>query len=132
MNFFKIFLSSLLVFSMIGCSATPEDAVHNVYDGLKEGNVVKVVNNSSEKLSGALLVNALNNCSADKKSYPDELELMHDCLVEKYQDIKVKKIKVTMLSEVEADANITVEINLKEHLRRQKIRVIDSKWKLDI
>ncbi len=130
MTFRKTLLITTILLLLIGCSNTPEEAVGDVYDALQEGNMVKLVNNSTDKISGALAVNALKDCKVNKKEYEDDLKLMHDCLIEKYATMKVKKIEIKILSEIEADANITIEMNSKEYTRKQKVRKIENRWRV--
>ena len=62
MTFIKIsFMATVLLF-VVGCTATPEDAVRNVYDALEEGDMVKLVHNSTDEISAALLYYSLLYC----------------------------------------------------------------------
>ncbi len=129
------FLKSLLfifIALLVGCSNTPEDAVRNVYVAIQEGDTVKLVNNSTDKVSGALIVTALGDCHVNKKEYTDDMKLVEDCLVEKYNNINIKKIKIIMVSESQADANVTLQRAGEEYDYQLKVVKIENRWKVSM
>ena len=123
----SLFIISLL---LTGCSNKPEDAVNNLFDGIKEGDYLKVSRNTNDKVAAKFSLTALKNCSVDKKKYKDDFALMHDCLVEEYAGMKVKNIDINLVSETEAKAKITVENKSEEMIYIFKVLKIEEKWKV--
>ena len=131
MTFSKLILIIGISFLLTACSSSPEDAVHNLYDAIKEGDMPKLIKNSNYGIRGIFIKTALFECSADKSKYTnDDLKLVEDCLREKYSKIKVKITSTTMLSETEADINITMLSNSKELSYQLKVAKIENKWKV--
>ncbi|MFK5937013.1 MAG: DUF4878 domain-containing protein [Sulfurimonas sp.] len=131
MNLSKVVLTITTLFLLVGCSSTPEDAVLNVYNGIKKGDMPKLIKNSNYAIRGVFIRSALFECSLDKSKYVnDDLKLVENCLREKYGKIKVKISSTTMLSEVEADINITMQSNSQELKYQLKVAKIEHKWKV--
>ncbi|QOY51296.1 hypothetical protein [Candidatus Sulfurimonas baltica] len=126
MNLLKIslVLPGLL---FIGCSS-PKDAVSNMYDALKEGDMAKVSRNANDNASIFFLSRALDTCSVDKKSYTDDIKLANVCLKEKYQDLKYKNIKIEKLTEKNTYADVEVTNNNKTSSVTLLVQNIDGKW----
>ena len=131
MNFSKTVLIVTTLFLLVGCSSTPEDAVKNVYDAIKEGDMPKLINNSNYAIRGVFIKSALLECSVDKSKYTNnDLELVEDCLREKYSKINVEVSSVRMLSKSEADINITMYSNTRALKYQLKVAKKESKWKV--
>ena len=131
MTFSKIALTMTTLFLLIGCSSTPEDAVHNVYDAIKEGDMPKLINNSNYAVRGAFIRTALYECSLDKSKYTDDdLKLVEECLIEKYANIDIKISSTIMLSDTKADINITMYSNVQGLKHQLKVEKIEHKWKV--
>ncbi len=131
MTFSKIVFIITIPFLFIGCSSKPEDAVKNVYDAIKEGDMPKLINNSNYAIRGVFVRSALFECSVDKSKYTSEdLKLVEDCLREKYGNISVKIDTVTMISKTEADINITMNSNSKVLKYQLKVANEEHKWKV--
>ncbi|MCW8894805.1 MAG: DUF4878 domain-containing protein [Sulfurimonas sp.] len=128
MTFSKIGILTLPAILFIGCSSTPKDAVANMYDALKEGDVVKLANNTAETMSISLMSESLKDCSIDKKNYKDQINLTNDCLKEKYKNISYKDIKITDVSKNKAYAEVAVIQNNNEILITFAVEKIDGKW----
>ncbi len=131
MTFSKIVFIITISFLLSGCSSKPEDAVKNVYDAIKEGDMPKLINNSNYAIRGVFVRSALFECSVDKSKYTSEdLKLVEDCLREKYGNISVKIDTVTMISKTEADINITMKSNSKVLKYQLKVANKEHKWKV--
>jgi len=128
MTISKLSLLTLPLILFIGCSRSPKDAVDNMYDALKGGNVVKLANNTAEPMSIALMSGAIKECSIDKNSYKDKIKLTNNCLIEKYGGLNYKDIKTTDISEDKAHVEVTVIRNNKEELIALRVEKIDGKW----
>ena len=131
MSAFVVILSVVYVYLVY--FGIPRDAVSNTYDAIKNGDFPKLSRNSVEKTTAKFAMEALKNCSADKKSYDkDDMGLINVCLIEKYGKINVKKIDVGLVSQNEADANVTIEDGEKEYVASFKVVKIENIWKVDI
>ena len=131
MTLSKTILTITTLFLFAGCSTTPEDAVENVYDAIKEGDMPKLINNSNYAIRGVFIRTALFECSVDKSKYiNDDLKLVEECLREKYSNINVEISSATMLSETEADINITMYSNVQALKHQLKVVKVEHKWKV--
>ncbi len=129
MNFAKILLIITTSILFVGCSTTPEDAVHNVYDAIKNGDMVKLINNSNYGTRGHFIKPALRECSVDKSKYKDDdIKLVEDCLREKYSDISVTIDTSVKISKTESDINITVKNNSLESTYQLKVMKVEGVW----
>lgn len=128
MTFSKLTILVLPTILFIGCSNTPNDAVTNMYDALKEGNVVKLANNTDESMSVMLIADSLKECSIDKKSYTDEMKLAIDCIIEKYADIKYKNVETVNIINEHAYVKVSVISNNNENSLTLIVKKIGDKW----
>ncbi|MEA3371692.1 MAG: DUF4878 domain-containing protein [Campylobacterota bacterium] len=131
MTLTKTVLISTISLLLIGCSATPEDAVQNVYDSIKEGDMPKLIKNSSYEIRNPFIRSALFECSVDKSKYTGkDLELVQDCLKEKYGGIHVEIGTANLISQTEADINVTMQSNTRVFNHQLKVVKIENKWKV--
>lgn len=130
MTILKAILLPFLALLFIGCSSATEKTVESMYDSLKKGDLPKLLNSTTDQMSGALAARALRDCSVDKKSYTDDLKLVEDCLAELYSKIEVKSIK---LIKEEKDTAL-VEANIKNGTIENTVNInlikLDNKWKV--
>ena len=130
MNFIKTISISTAVLIFSACSSSPEDAVTNTFDALKNGHFPKLMKNTTYPISRTYAAKALSTCSVDKLKYKDDdLELMHICLMEKYKDIKVEKVNVKKISDIKYEAEVTVTYD-KEVTHKFEIHKIEDQWRL--
>lgn len=130
MNFIKTTSLIITTIFLSACSSTPENAVENTFDALKNGHFPKLMKNTTYPISKAYSSQALSKCSVDKLKYKDDdIELMNICLREEYKDIKVKKITIKNISNNEAEAEVTV-IYDKEITHKFEIHKIEDQWRL--
>lgn len=120
-------ISTMLIFT--ACSSTPEDAVTNTFNALKNGHFPKLMKNTTYPISKAYSSKALATCSKDKLKYNDDLELMHICLMQEYKDIEVKKILIKNISDIKAEAEVTVMYD-KKITHKFEIHKIEGQWRL--
>ena len=132
MHIFKMVMGTLSIFFFSACSNTPEEAIHSVYDGIKNGDMVALSANSSDKVMGGFTLPALRECSVDKSKYTtnQEIDLVNDCLVEKYSNLNLIEVQINAISNTEAEANITVEQNSYKHNYQLKLTLIKNRWKV--
>ena len=130
MHSLKISLLLALSLVFIGCSSTPQSAIENTFDALKNGHFPQLMKNTTYPISKAYSAQALAKCSVNKKDYAnDDLELMHLCLKEEYANIKVENIILTSISENETKAEVTVLYD-KRITHIFSIQKIDEQWRL--
>jgi len=132
MTLIKTILLTSITFLFVGCSNTPEEAITDLYDSIKDGDLQKLSRVTTEKTTGAFSLSALRDCTADKPSYNDEMQLVEDCLIEKYKNTNFKSVKITMKSETLADANVSIEQDSKEFNYIFKVYKVNDMWKVSI
>jgi hypothetical protein len=128
MTISKTALLILPALLLIGCSNTPENAVSNLYDAIKEGNAVKMANNGNDNINIFFTRQALEKCSVDKTSYTDDIKLANDCLKENYKDLEYKNIKITKVTEDNVYAELEVTNNNVKNNVTLLVKYIDGKW----
>ncbi len=130
MTVFKAILLPFLTLLFIGCSSTPEKTVENMYDSLKKGDLSKLLNSTTDQMSGAFAARALRDCSVDKKSYTDDLKLVQDCMVEMYSKLDVKKIKLIKEDKESALVEVIVKNGLIENTTNINLIRVDGEWRV--
>jgi len=115
---------------MTGCIDTPKSTVENVYDAIKHGNMQKLVRNSTESGASIYSLEALKNCTLNKTTYADDLNLVQDCLKERYKNITIKTIKIKKVSDGEAYANVIIEDEKTIKKYFLKLLNIEDSWKV--
>ena len=90
----------------------------------------KLINNTTDKMSGAFAGRALKECSVDKKSYTDDLKLVEDCMLELYSDLSVKSIKLVKEDATSALVEAVVQNNKIESKAKIALIKVDGKWKV--
>ncbi len=130
MTLLKSSLFLLLSIFFIGCTNSPDKTVEEMYDALKKGNLSKLINNTTDKMSGAFAGRALKECSVDKKSYTDDLKLVEDCMLELYSDLSVKSIKLVKEDATSALVEAVVQNNKIESKAKIALIKVDGKWKV--
>lgn len=129
MTLYKSALLTLPALLLIGCSNTPKDSVDNMYDALKNGNVVKLANNVHETMSISLMSEAIKYCSLDKNNYKDnQIKLTNYCLEEMYSNLKYKDVKTNKTSENQAFVEATVIDNEMEKKVIFTVQKKDGRW----
>ena len=121
-----------LTFFIAGCTSSPEKSVEDLYDAIKTGNMQKLSRTTMDKTTGMFALAALRDCSIDKSFYKEDIELVEACLVEEYGDITFKSVKISMVSEDEADAIVSFIQDSSEQNIRLKVYKLDDLWKVSI
>lgn len=130
MNLIKTTALTAIALLLSACSSTPQDAITNTFDALKEGHFPKLMKNTTYPISKAYASKALATCSVDKSKYEnDDIGLMNICLIQEYKDIKIKKITIKSISENKAEAEVTVMYK-EEITYKYEIHKIDNQWRL--
>lgn len=132
MKFSKSLLVIISTLFFIGCSNTPEEAVHGMYDGLKKGNLSILLKNTTDSTSRAFATKALAECSVDKKSYTDDLMLVEDCLAEMYSNIEIKNIKLVKQDKDTALAEANVKNGQIDKTAYINLVKTDGRWKVTL
>jgi hypothetical protein len=137
----KIFIGMIALIAILSLGyiyfvylATPKDAVQNVLNGAKDGDLGKISRNASEEAVKFFSLDALKSCTADKEAYDanHQLELVNVCLLEKYQNMNIKKIDMKQLSENRATANVIIENKQQEYTIDFQVGIMDGRWTVHI
>ncbi len=129
---FKTIFFAMAIFLITGCSNTPKGSVEDLYDAIKKGDLQKLSRTTTERTTGMFALAALRDCSIDKKLYKDEMKLVEACLLEEYSNITFKSVKITMVSENEADAIVNFMEGQNEQNIPFKVYKLDDLWKVSI
>lgn len=132
MTILKAILLPFLALLLIGCSSAPEKTVESMYDSLKKGDLPKLLNSTTDQMSGALAARALRDCSVDKKSYTDNLKLVQDCMVEMYSKLDVKKIKLIKEDKNTALIEVIVKNDSIENTTKINLIKVDNEWQVTL
>ena len=127
-NLKKILLSILTIFLLTGCSNTPIDTVNTVFNSARNGDIITMIRNTTDKVSGVFSITALKTCSVDKKSFTDDLELINVCLLEKYSTMDIQKIDVVKSTQTKMEVKVRVILNSKEKSYDLRLIKKDDKW----
>ena len=128
MNYIKVSTLSLLTLLFVGCSNTPKESINDLFNGLKNADMLELVRNSSEGVTGAFATDGLKSCSVNKKEYIDDEKLVHDCLVEKFSDLSVRNINLFNISDDQVNADVIINSNSKDKLYKLKLIKTNFKW----
>ena len=137
----KVFIGMIALIAILSVAyiflvylATPKDAVVNVLNGAKHGDMGKISRNATDKATGYFSMAALRSCSADRKSYDKDhqIDLFNVCLLEKYKNIEIKSIEIKTISENEADADVMLQEGLDTYSTKFKVLKINDQWKVHI
>ena len=130
MNFLKMIPVVSLALLISGCSSSPEDAVHSMFDALADGNIEKLRTNATESTAGLLTMAAMMQCKVDKKDYSDENELASACLENVFGDVDIDSVEITNETETTANATVTSKKDSKTSTQKLKLVKRDGQWKV--
>lgn len=128
MKFQKLSLIAVSALLFVGCSNTPDDAVSNMYEALKEGNSVKLADNAEEAMSISLMSESLKNCNMQKKEDTDDMSKINECLKQKYENLKYKNIETEKISQDSAYVKVIIIQNDIQNDITLNVKKIDGKW----
>lgn len=128
-NILVVFYAILLVV-ITGCSK-PKDAIDNVFTALQEGDLAELSRNSSLKTTKYFSMSALKKCNINRDKYKDnEIALVNKCFRKVYSDLNIIKININVISDDEADANVTILLNQESIQYRWKVFKAEEIWKV--
>ena len=128
-NILVAFYAILLVL-VTGCSK-PKDAIDNVFTALQEGDLAELSRNSSLKTTKYFSMSALKKCNINRAEYKDnEMALVNKCFLKVYSDLSITQININVVSDEEADANVTIMLNEEAVKYRWKVFKVEEVWKV--
>ena len=123
-----VFTILLVVFT--GCNK-PENAVENVFDALKKGDLAKLSMNSTLKTTKYFSMNALRQCNLDRTKYKDnEMALVDKCLKKVYSGVDTKIINIALVKKGEVDVDVEIRLNENIICHKWKVVKLQGDWRV--